>query len=78
MSNPLYNAMSGAGSANPLQMLSELMTNPIGFAVKRGFNIPDNIPSDPTSITQYLLSSGQISQQYYNDTVQKAQPYRTI
>ena len=74
MSNPLYNEMMGSvNQNNPIQMLSQLQSNPVSFLIKRGFNIPQNIGNNPNSITQYLLNSGQISQERYNQTVQMLQ-----
>lgn len=72
--NPLYNEMMGSvNQNNPIQMLSQLQSNPVSFLIKRGFNVPQNIGNDPNSITQYLLNSGQISQNKYNQTVQMVQ-----
>lgn len=74
MSNPLYNEMMGSvNQNNPMQMLAQLQSNPVSFLIKRGFNIPQNIGNNPNSITQYLLNSGQISQERYNQTVQMLQ-----
>lgn len=74
MSNPLYNEMMGGlNQNNPIQMLTQLRSNPVSFLINRGFNIPQNVGNDPNSITQYLLNSGQISQATYNRTVQMVQ-----
>lgn len=74
MSNPLFQALGGQN--NPLNMLNELRTNPVQFAIRRGFNLPQNISADPNSIIQYLLTSGQISQDRYNQAVQMAQNFK--
>lgn len=74
MSNPLYQSMVGGNT--PIQMLNDLRSNPIQFLIKRGFNIPNNIPNDPNSITQYLLNSGQVSQARYNEAMRMAQNFR--
>lgn len=75
MSNPLYDSYMNNPS-NPQQMIHDLMTNPAQFIMKQGFNIPNNIPLNPDSIIQYLLNTGQISQNYYNNTVQLANSFR--
>lgn len=36
--------------------------NPVEYLIKAKFNIPDNVPTNPSSIGQYLLQSGQINQ----------------
>ena len=72
MSNDLYAEMMN-NSNNPLQMLNKLRSNPIQFVLNKGFSIPQNIDNNPNSIIQYLLNSGQVSQQSYNKAVQMAQ-----
>lgn len=69
MSNPLFQAMGGA-QQNPMQMLYDLRNNPVQFVMRHGFNLPQNVSADPASIIQYLLNSGQISQDHYNQAVQ--------
>ncbi len=58
---------------NPLQLLSELERNPIEFIIKRGFNLPNNIDTDPNAIIQHLMNTGQITQDQYNNVVKQAQ-----
>lgn len=36
--------------------------NPVEYLAKANFKIPDNIPSNPQSIGQYLIQSGQLNQ----------------
>lgn len=74
MSNPLFQALGG--QQNPMNMLNELRTNPVQFVIRQGFNLPQNIPADPNSIIQYLLNSGQISQDRYNQAIQLAQNFK--
>lgn len=71
--NPLFNALGGG--LNPMAMLSQLKSNPLGFLRQKGFNIPDNI-SDPNAIIQHLMNTGQINQQTYNQARQMAQQFR--
>lgn len=65
MSNPIFNALSG-NSTNPMQMLNQLMSNPVQFLASRKLNIPQNISNNPQAIIQHLLNSGQMSQETYN------------
>lgn len=51
---------------NIFQMYQQLRQNPIQMLARR-FNIPSNINiNDPNSIIQYLINSGQVSQQQVN------------
>ena len=54
------------GRGNIPQMLQSLKSNPLGMIQQQGLNAPQNM-SDPDSITQYLMNSGQVSQQMYNE-----------
>ncbi len=74
MSSPLYQEMmANAMANNPMAMLNQLVTNPIDFALQHKYNIPSNLSHDPTAMIQHLLNSGQISQDYYNQTIQRIQ-----
>lgn len=76
MSNPIYQeAMAQLNFGDPMQMLTSLRQNPVMFALKCNCNIPQNIPLDPTSITQYLLNSGQIPQSRYDMVMQMIRNY---
>ena len=70
--NPIFNALGGG---NPVSMLNQLRTNPLGFLRQKGLNVPDNL-TDPNAIIQYLMNSGQINQQTYNQARQMAQSFR--
>ena len=70
MANPFFSALGGG--MNPMQMLAQLKQNPLGMLRQYGFNVPDNI-SDPNAIVQYLMNSGQINQQTYNQARMRAQ-----
>ena len=50
-------------------MLQQLKANPMQMLAKR-FNLPENLPKDPQDILQYLLNSGQISQQQVDNAMQ--------
>ena len=61
---------------NFMQMLQALQANPIQFLMQRKFNVPQNIANDPNAIVQYLMNSGQISQQQYNQAAQMARQFK--
>lgn len=50
---------------NLQQMLTELKANPLAFAAKNRYSIPEGM-NDPSQITQYLVNTGQISQDRIN------------
>lgn len=53
-----------------MQMFQQFRQSPIDFLIKNKFKIPDNIGSDPQSIAQHLLNSGQITQAQVNQAQQ--------
>lgn len=61
---------------NPLQMLQQLKANPMQFLMQRRFNIPQGMSADPQQILNYLVQSGQISQQQINQAYQMAQQFK--
>lgn len=71
MSNPLVGGIPNMGNANPMQMLSQLKSNPLGVLRQAGFNVPDNV-TNPQAIIQHLMNSGQVSQQQMNQAQQMA------
>lgn len=71
--NP-FNALGMIGN-NPMAILQQLRSNPLGFLRQRGFNVPDNI-TDPNAIIQHLMNSGQVSQNQYEQARQMAQRFR--
>ena len=74
--NPIFNALGGAmsGGMNPMQMLSQLKSNPLALLQQAGFNIPANMNS-PQAILQHLMTSGQISQAQLNQAQSMAQRF---
>ena len=60
---------------NPMQMIQQLQANPMQFLQKAGFNVPSNLNS-PNDIIQYLMNSGQVSQQRYEQARQMAAQFR--
>lgn len=55
--------------------LQALMNNPMQFLVQRRLNVPQNILNNPNAIIQYLLNTGQITQEQYNRAAQAARPF---
>jgi len=53
---------------NPMQMMSQLRSNPIGMLKQAGYTIPDGM-SNPQEIINHLLNSGQVN----NGRLQMAQ-----
>lgn len=51
-----------------LRMLPKFMQNPIGAMMECGMNVPENIQGNPQAMTNFLLNSGQMTQEQY-DTV---------
>lgn len=72
MSNPIYQQMQ---VSNNLNMLSQLKNNPIQFLMSKGLKIPNDLARDPQKIVQYLLNTGQVNQQTYNQAMQIAQGF---
>ena len=54
--NSLYKSM---GPKDPMSMMNEFRSNPIGILQNLGYQIPNGM-DNPQQIVNYLLSSGQI------------------
>lgn len=50
---------------NAIQMLQQLKTNPVAFAAKMKYSVPQGM-TDPEEITNYLARTGQIPQSRIN------------
>ena len=60
-----------------LGMLQQLKQNPIQFLMQRRMNLPQGMSmTDPNAILNYLVQSGQVSQQAINNAYQMAQRFR--
>lgn len=70
--NPFFGAMGGV--MNPMAMLSQLQSNPMGLLRRAGFNVPDGT-AGPQAIIQHLMNSGQISQQQVDNARMMAQNF---
>ena len=73
-SNPFFSALGNTGN-NPMSLLLSLRSNPLALLSKAGYQIPTNINS-PQEILQYLMNSGQVSQQQMNQAQQMARNFR--
>lgn len=82
MANPLYESLYGNvqktepgniqnGRPNSMQdAMNSLRSNPIQMIRQAGYNVPDDIGSNPQSIVTYLIQSGQVS----NPMLQRIRP----
>ena len=59
-----------------MQNLQAFKANPAQFLLQRGFNIPTSVGTDPQSILDHLVRSGQVSQQQINSAYQMMQRFR--
>lgn len=67
MSNPLFDIMGQASQmAQPLQLINQFI------------QFKNSFQGNPQAEVQKLLNSGRISQEQYNDAVQKAQQLRVM
>ena len=48
---------------NYQEQLQEIKTNPIEFAKKKGFTIPEELASNPQAMIYHLINSGQVGGQ---------------
>lgn len=70
----------GGGLPGPLGNIADLMTmfnqfvqNPVGAIMGMGYNVPQNVQGGgPEAIVNYLRSSGQMSEQQFNQFSQLA------
>lgn len=65
--------MMNVSTNNPIQLLNQIKNNPMSFVMQRGLNIPQDIANDPNKIIQYLMNTGQVSQEKYNAAIHQAQ-----
>lgn len=62
MSNPLFNVEKSAqqNQMNPQQAISQIKSDSVGYLKKAGYNVPEELASNPMAIAQHLIQSGQI------------------
>lgn len=70
MVNPFFNP--GSAAPNLMQMVQQIKQNPMQFFANSRFRIPPNIGNDGNAILNYLVQSGQFSQQQINNAYQAA------
>lgn len=74
MANKLFREMSGQNQNGGNNLISEyqsLRSNPIQYLMRKRLNVPPEIANNPQAIVQYLMNSGQMSQQQFNELQQK-------
>ena len=57
-----------------IEQLNKIIKDPVGYVAQFGLKIPQNINSS-NDIIQYLLNTGQISQQKYNQAMSLARRF---
>lgn len=55
--------------SNPMQVLQQLRSNPVGMLKQAGYSIPDGM-NNPQQMINYLLQSGQVPQARYQQAMQ--------
>jgi len=65
--------MPNRGGGNPMQRMMQMMTmlpkfmqDPVGAMMSCGLNVPNNIQGNPQAISNFLLNSGQMTQEQYD------------
>ena len=53
-------------------MFNGFMQNPVAFMAQRQLNIPQEYMKDPNSAIQYLMNTGKVNQQMYDNAVKQA------
>lgn len=59
-----------------MQMLQQFKQNPMQMLLQRKLNVPQNMVNDPNAILNYLVQSGQVSQQRLNNAYQMMGQFR--
>lgn len=67
----MSNSMAGI-----MQMLQQFKQNPMQMLLQRRLNVPQNVMNDPNAILNYLVQSGQVSQQQINNAYQMMGQFR--
>ena len=65
----LFDKLNG----QPQMNMQQLQQDPIGMAQKAGYNIPQNLASNPQAMVQHLIQSGQIGGQKLQQAMQMMQ-----
>lgn len=75
MSNELYNQINN-NQSNMSEQYNTFKNNPMQFLAQRGINIPQQYMNNPKEAVQYLLNSGRMSQQGFNNLSNIARMFR--
>ena len=70
MANKLYEEQANQGM---MSQFGNFMRNPMAFLMQRRINVPPQYANDPQGAVQYLLSTGQMSQETYQTLRSKAE-----
>lgn len=60
---------------NMTQLLQMLQQNPVQFLRARGLNVPQDL-NNPNAIIQYLMNTGQVTQQQYQQARMMAEKFK--
>jgi hypothetical protein len=71
MANEIYSQLNN--QPNIIEMLQGFIQNPFPMLMQSKLNVPQQFQTDPHGATQYLLNSGQITQDQLNQAISKAQ-----
>ncbi len=87
----MHNLFGGNQSANPnpmpgpfgnfmqmLQRFNQFRKNPLGAIMGLGINVPQNVGNNPEAIVNYLRSSGQMSDQQFDQFSQMAEQFQNF
>ena len=66
------------GIANMLQMFSQFRKDPLGAIIGTGVNVPQSVGNNPEAIVNYLRSSGQMTEDQFNQFSQMAQQFQNF
>lgn len=64
--------------AQLFQKFQQFMQNPLGSLINKGVNIPANLNNNPEAIVNYLRSSGQMSDDQFNQFSQMANTFQNL
>lgn len=81
----MRNLFGGGGLSGPFANISALFQkfnqfrqNPLGALISTNVNLPQGINNDPESIVNYLRSSGQMSEDQFNQFSQMANQFQSF
>ena len=59
-------------------MFNGFMSNPMAFLAQHKLNIPQQYMNDPQQAIQYLMNTGKVNQQMYDNAVRQAQQIQNL